>query len=142
LYEITQVSNYFVNYDYYFLSFLQSSGSGSESGTQTQKSVKSRSLEKFDNNSGSNDEQDNGSLGLNNGDGSDNGSGTQVKLLYSVIFCWKISCMDYVRKNLNRLTVYCILSFHHDHWVTVCLYLLHFPFYVIHTSFVLFKYTE
>lgn len=54
-----------------------SSGSGSESGTQTQKSIKSRSLEKFDNNSGSNDEQDNGSLGLNNGDGSDNGSGTQ-----------------------------------------------------------------
>ncbi|XP_050892229.1 two-component response regulator-like APRR7 isoform X2 [Lathyrus oleraceus] len=54
-----------------------SSGSGSESGTQTQKSVKSKSLEKFDNNSGSNDEQDNGSLGLNNGDGSDNGSGTQ-----------------------------------------------------------------
>ncbi|CAK8571537.1 unnamed protein product [Lathyrus sativus] len=54
-----------------------SSGSGSESGTQTQKSVKSKSLEKFDNNSGSNDEQDNGSLGLNNGDGSDNGSDTQ-----------------------------------------------------------------
>ncbi|XP_058771081.1 two-component response regulator-like APRR7 isoform X2 [Vicia villosa] len=54
-----------------------SSGSGSESGTQTQKSVKSKSLEKFDNNSGSNDEQDNEILGLNNGDGSDNGSGTQ-----------------------------------------------------------------
>ncbi|WVY98359.1 hypothetical protein V8G54_030510, partial [Vigna mungo] len=54
-----------------------SSGSGSESGTQTQKSVKSKSLEKSDNNSGSNDEDDNGSVGLNNGDGSDNGSGTQ-----------------------------------------------------------------
>ncbi|XP_073223824.1 two-component response regulator-like APRR7 isoform X2 [Cicer arietinum] len=54
-----------------------SSGSGSESGTQTQKSVKLKSLEKFDNNSGSNDEEDNGSTGLNNGDGSDNGSGTQ-----------------------------------------------------------------
>ena len=54
-----------------------SSGSGSESGTQTQKSVKSKSLEKSDNNSGSNDEDDNGSIGLNNGDGSDNGSGTQ-----------------------------------------------------------------
>ncbi|RZB72398.1 two-component response regulator-like APRR7 isoform X2 [Glycine soja] len=54
-----------------------SSGSGSESGTQTQKSVKSKSLEKFDNNSGSNGEDDNGSIGLNNGDGSDNGSGTQ-----------------------------------------------------------------
>ncbi|RYR73608.1 hypothetical protein Ahy_A02g008034 isoform C [Arachis hypogaea] len=35
------------------------------------------SLEKSDNNSGSNDEDDNGSIGLNNGDGSDNGSGTQ-----------------------------------------------------------------
>ncbi|WCJ34599.1 Two-component response regulator-like APRR7 [Euphorbia peplus] len=54
-----------------------SSGSGSESGTQTQKSVKSRSVEKSDNNSGSNDEDDDGSMGLNVGDGSDNGSGTQ-----------------------------------------------------------------
>ncbi|KAF7804506.1 two-component response regulator-like APRR7 isoform X1 [Senna tora] len=54
-----------------------SSGSGSESGTHTQKSVKSKSLEKSDNNSGSNDEDDNGSIGLNNVDGSDNGSGTQ-----------------------------------------------------------------
>ncbi|KAK4272911.1 hypothetical protein QN277_021402 [Acacia crassicarpa] len=53
-----------------------SSGSGSESGTQTQKSIKSKSLERSDN-SGSNDEEDNGSVGLNNGDGSDNGSGTQ-----------------------------------------------------------------
>ncbi|CAJ1968437.1 unnamed protein product [Sphenostylis stenocarpa] len=51
-----------------------SSGSGSESGTQTQKSVK-----KSDNNSGSSDEDDNGSVGLN-GDGSDNGSGTQALL--------------------------------------------------------------
>ncbi|KAK7285113.1 hypothetical protein RJT34_19873 [Clitoria ternatea] len=54
-----------------------SSGSGSESGTQTQKSVKSKSLEKFDNSSGSDDEDENGSAGLNNGDGSDDGSGTQ-----------------------------------------------------------------
>lgn len=54
-----------------------SSGSGSESGTQTQKSVKSKSVEKSDNNTGSNDEDDNESIGLNVGDGSDNGSGTQ-----------------------------------------------------------------
>ncbi|GKV05711.1 hypothetical protein SLEP1_g17687 [Rubroshorea leprosula] len=54
-----------------------SSGSGSESGTQTQKSVKSKSIEKSDNNTGSNDEDDNGSIGLNVGDESDNGSGTQ-----------------------------------------------------------------
>ncbi|XP_058773503.1 two-component response regulator-like APRR7 [Vicia villosa] len=56
----------------------QSSGSGRESGTQIQKFVKSKSHEKFDSNSGSNDEQDNESVGLNNGDGNDNGSGTHV----------------------------------------------------------------
>ncbi|KAK9289449.1 hypothetical protein L1049_007604 [Liquidambar formosana] len=54
-----------------------SSGSGSESGSQTQKSVKSKRIEKSDNNTVSNDEDDNGSIGLNVGDGSDNGSGTQ-----------------------------------------------------------------
>ncbi|XP_048236098.1 two-component response regulator-like APRR7 isoform X2 [Ricinus communis] len=54
-----------------------SSGSGSESGTETQKSVKSKSVEKSGNDTGSSDEDDNGSIGLNVGDGSDNGSGTQ-----------------------------------------------------------------
>ncbi|KAK8512230.1 hypothetical protein V6N12_031956 [Hibiscus sabdariffa] len=54
-----------------------SSGSGSESGTQTQKSVRSKSVEKSENTSGSNDEDNNGSDGLNVGDGSDDGSGTQ-----------------------------------------------------------------
>ncbi|XWS59734.1 hypothetical protein CRYUN_Cryun08bG0147400 [Craigia yunnanensis] len=54
-----------------------SSGSGSESGTQTQKSVNSKSVEKSDKNTGSNDEDDNGSIGLNFGDGSDDGNGTQ-----------------------------------------------------------------
>ncbi|XP_043707864.1 two-component response regulator-like PRR37 isoform X2 [Telopea speciosissima] len=54
-----------------------SSGSGSESGVQTQKSAKSKSVEEFDNNTSSNDEDDNGSIGLNVRDGSDNGSGTQ-----------------------------------------------------------------
>lgn len=54
-----------------------SSGSGSESGTQTQKSIKSKNVEKSGNNTGSNDEDDNGSIGLNGGDGSDDGSGTQ-----------------------------------------------------------------
>ncbi|CAK9155104.1 unnamed protein product [Ilex paraguariensis] len=51
-----------------------SSGSGSESCIQTQKSVKSKNTEGSENNTGSNDEDDNGSIGLN---GSDNGSGTQ-----------------------------------------------------------------
>ena len=59
-------------------SLSQSSGSGSESGTQTQKSVKSKGVEKSDNNTGSNYEDDNGSIGLNVGNGSDDGSGTQV----------------------------------------------------------------
>ncbi|KAI3901690.1 hypothetical protein MKW98_021854 [Papaver atlanticum] len=54
-----------------------SSGSGSESGIQTQKSPKSKSMEGSDNNTGSNDEDDNRSIGLGVRDGSDNGSGTQ-----------------------------------------------------------------
>ncbi|PKA66924.1 Two-component response regulator-like PRR73 [Apostasia shenzhenica] len=55
-----------------------SSGSGSESGIQNQKSTKSKSGDDFDDDSGSNDEEDNGSIGrLNARDGSDNGSGTQ-----------------------------------------------------------------
>ncbi|KAH9671928.1 Two-component response regulator-like APRR7 [Citrus sinensis] len=54
-----------------------SSGSGSESCTQTQKSIKSKNVEKSGNNTGSNDEDNNGSIGLNGGDGSDDGSGTQ-----------------------------------------------------------------
>lgn len=54
-----------------------SSGSGSVSGTQTQKSVKSKGAEMSYNNSGSDDEENNSSPGLNFGDGSDHGSGTQ-----------------------------------------------------------------
>nr|BAJ34554.1 unnamed protein product [Eutrema halophilum] len=55
-----------------------SSGSGSESGThQTQKSVKSKSIRKSDNDSGSSGENENGSIGLNASDGSSDGSGTQ-----------------------------------------------------------------
>lgn len=57
---------------------FQSSGSGSESGIQTQKCANSKSAEESDNNSDSNDDDDNGSIGLNARDGSDNGSGTQV----------------------------------------------------------------
>ncbi|XP_024957260.1 two-component response regulator-like PRR37 isoform X6 [Citrus sinensis] len=58
--------------------YHSSSGSGSESCIMTQKSTKSKSAEGSDNNSGSNDEDDKGSIGLNIQDGSDNGSGTQV----------------------------------------------------------------
>ncbi|MCL7032348.1 hypothetical protein MKW94_010681 [Papaver nudicaule] len=54
-----------------------SNGSGSESGIQTQKSPKSKSIEGSDKNTGSNDEDDNGSIGLGVRNGSDNGSGTQ-----------------------------------------------------------------
>lgn len=56
---------------------FQSSGSGSESGTQTQKSVKSKSIEKSGN-FGSDDGEKDASNGLNVGDGSDDGSGAQV----------------------------------------------------------------
>ncbi|KAK2434015.1 two-component response regulator PRR3B [Trifolium repens] len=54
-----------------------SSDSGSESGTNTRKFAKSRSICAYDNNSGSNDENDYGSRGLSTRDGSDKGSGTQ-----------------------------------------------------------------
>ncbi|KAG1371616.1 two-component response regulator-like PRR37 [Cocos nucifera] len=57
--------------------YHSSSASGSESGIQTQKSAKSKSADESDNYSGSNDDDDNGSIGLNIRDGSDNGSGTQ-----------------------------------------------------------------
>lgn len=54
-----------------------SSDSGSESGTNTRKFAKSRSICAFDNNTGSSDENDYGSRGLSVQDGSDKGSGTQ-----------------------------------------------------------------
>ncbi|KAG8376494.1 hypothetical protein BUALT_Bualt09G0069300 [Buddleja alternifolia] len=53
-----------------------SSGSGSVSGTQTQKSVKSKRSDKSEN-SASGDGENDGSDGLNAGDGSDDGSGAQ-----------------------------------------------------------------
>ncbi|XVF83354.1 hypothetical protein PTKIN_Ptkin16aG0479800 [Pterospermum kingtungense] len=59
-----------------------SSGSGSESGIRTQKSTKSKSADS-DNNTGSNDEDYVGSVGLNVRDGSDNGSGTQPQVIHS-----------------------------------------------------------
>ncbi|KAG9453793.1 hypothetical protein H6P81_006697 [Aristolochia fimbriata] len=54
-----------------------SSGSGSESGVQGLKSSMSKSVDDSDNNTGSNDEDENTSIGVNLRDGSDNGSGTQ-----------------------------------------------------------------
>lgn len=60
--------------------FHQSSGSGSESGVRTQKSLKSESGERSDNKH--DDEDDIGSIGLNARDKSDNGSGTQVHFCY------------------------------------------------------------
>ncbi|XP_035548318.1 two-component response regulator-like PRR37 isoform X1 [Juglans regia] len=55
-----------------------SSDSGSESGIHTQKSTKLKSGEESDNNTGSNDEDDIGSIDLNVRGGSDTGSGTQT----------------------------------------------------------------
>ncbi|XP_052311006.1 two-component response regulator-like PRR73 isoform X5 [Populus trichocarpa] len=53
------------------------SGSGSESAVRTQKSTKSNGADESDNDTGSNDDDGIGSVGLNARDGSDNGSGTQ-----------------------------------------------------------------
>ncbi|URE35563.1 Two-component response regulator-like PRR73 [Musa troglodytarum] len=58
------------------LVLTESSDSGSESGIQTQKSVKSKSSDDSDNSSNSNDD-DNESIDLNARDGSDHGSRTQ-----------------------------------------------------------------
>ncbi|GAV71381.1 Response_reg domain-containing protein/CCT domain-containing protein [Cephalotus follicularis] len=54
-----------------------SSSSGIESGTHTKNSEKSKSTDESENNTSSSDEHYNGSKGLSNQDGSDNGSGTQ-----------------------------------------------------------------
>lgn len=66
----------------------QSSGSGSESGIQTQKCAKQNTGDEYENNSDSNhddeenddEDDDDFSVGLNARDGSDNGSGTQVRV--------------------------------------------------------------
>ena len=90
----------------------QSSGSGSESCTQTQKSIKSKNVEMSGNNTGSNDEDDNGSIGLNGGDGSDGGSGTQV---FHVRWQTRKSCaVSYPiwNKNVQNVWYYiCLLYF-------------------------------
>jgi len=67
----------------YYSSFHQASGSGSESAVRTQKSTKSNGADESDNDTGSNDHDGIGSVGLNARDGSDNGSGTQV-----IFFCF------------------------------------------------------
>ncbi|KAH9326000.1 hypothetical protein KI387_006178, partial [Taxus chinensis] len=54
-----------------------SSGSGSETGSQTKNAVTPNGEADPDNNTGSNDESDEASIGVNIRDGSDNGSGTQ-----------------------------------------------------------------
>lgn len=64
----------------------QSSGSGSESGIQNKKPVKTESTEGSENDASISDEDhgnENGSNGFSNGNGeSDNGSGTQVICFY------------------------------------------------------------
>eukprot|EP00252_Welwitschia_mirabilis_P020397 TRINITY_DN49_c0_g1_i7.p1 TRINITY_DN49_c0_g1~~TRINITY_DN49_c0_g1_i7.p1 ORF type:complete len:822 (-),score=156.41 TRINITY_DN49_c0_g1_i7:877-3342(-) len=54
-----------------------SSGSGSETGSQTQKAARTDNGAEPENNTGSNDESEDASIGLNVRDGSDIGSGTQ-----------------------------------------------------------------
>ncbi|KAM3340308.1 two-component response regulator-like APRR7 isoform X1 [Capsicum galapagoense] len=93
-----------------------SSGSGSESGTQTQKSIKSKSSEKSENNSGSNDREDNGNDGLNVGNSSEDGSGTQnswtkqaveadssqaVSPMNQLLECPDSTCAQVIRSNAD-----------------------------------------
>lgn len=75
----------------------------------TQKSSQSKSAEWSDNNSGSNDEDDKASIGLNIRDGSDNGSGTQVLNVYC--FCYlSLACLltyfqTYLKTSLSYASV-------------------------------------
>lgn len=62
-----------------------SSDSGGETGSQTQNVARPNSTADPDNNTGSNDESDDASIGLNNRDGSDNGSGTQISWTKRVV---------------------------------------------------------
>lgn len=62
-----------------------SSDSGGETGSQTQKVTRINSTADPDNNTDSNDESDDASIGLNNRDGSDNGSGTQISWTKRVV---------------------------------------------------------
>lgn len=79
----------------FLVSCSQSSGSGSESGTHhTQKSVKSKSIRKSDNDSGSSGENENGSIGLNASDGSSDGSGAQVRRMCNIVNLVYISESD------------------------------------------------
>lgn len=86
------------------ITFLhQSSDSGSESGIHSRKSTKLRSGES-DINTGSNDEDDIGSIDLNVWDGSDDGSGTQVLLTL-------ISASRYNKLSVKHLLALCLSSF-------------------------------
>lgn len=88
----------------HYLSFQQSSGSGSESGIQTQKPDKLKSGES-DNDTGSNYENDIESTGSNARDGSDNGSSTQVTLSFSSCCeCSFLYIHGFCKKLLIRLT--------------------------------------
>lgn len=89
---------------------IQSSGSGSESGIRTQKCTKPKVDDEYENNSGSNndneDDDDNDeddddlSVGHNARDGSDNGSGTQVRdrllLFETVLLLCVVSIARYI----------------------------------------------
>ncbi len=70
--------NFLLLFNIHYSSYHQCSGSGSESAIHTQNSTKSKSGDESYNTTGSNDEDDIGSIGLNLRDGSDDGSGTQV----------------------------------------------------------------
>ena len=81
LYNVTSFSCYLIGKNDFI---LQSSGSGSESGVQTQKSIKSKSIDSDYNDRSSDDNDgDNASMDYGDKNDSDNDSGTQV--LYDFI---------------------------------------------------------
>lgn len=90
MYNFVLVFNLLVCFHFH-LDSIQSSGS--ESGTQTQKSLKSRGSDKSGN-SASDDGENEASNGLNIGDGSDDGSGAQVvQFLFLICELYNFICL-------------------------------------------------
>lgn len=82
----------------YFVVTSQSSGSGSESGNQTQSSSEQKSANNADYSDSKDD--DNESIKLNARDGSDDGSGTQVDVSFCT-FTARSSCLQLQEQHMR-----------------------------------------
>lgn len=76
------------HYSLFLIICSQSSGSGSESGTQSRIYARPKSNRELENDSESCDDHDNGSMGQSIRDGSDQGSGTQVVTRLDTYHCF------------------------------------------------------